>query len=126
METECKTLWMGDIQMHWMKPLLSRSLLRPVKAIQQVRIFRISDTARSSASTGDVQRPTYPKHVARFRMNWGAGGRRIETSDDHSIFCSFTTVRGAKVVMDPITRMSKGFGFVRFGSKRKLIKHSRQ
>lgn len=22
----------------------------------------------------------------RFRMNWGAGGRRIETSDDHSIF----------------------------------------
>lgn len=22
----------------------------------------------------------------RFRMNWGAGGRRIETADDHSIF----------------------------------------
>ncbi|KAJ8518028.1 hypothetical protein ON010_g18254 [Phytophthora cinnamomi] len=71
----------------------------------------------------------------RFRMNWGAGGRRIETSDDHSIFVGdlapdvadelllstfsarFTSVRGAKVVMDPVTRMSKGFGFVRFGSK---------
>jgi len=68
-------------------------------------------------------------------MNWGAGGRRIETSDDHSIFVGdlapdvtdelllstfnarFTSVRGAKVVMDPVTRMSKGFGFVRFGSK---------
>ncbi|KAI9919115.1 hypothetical protein PsorP6_011879 [Peronosclerospora sorghi] len=71
----------------------------------------------------------------RFRMNWGAGGRRIETSDDHSIFVGdlapdvtdelllstfnarFTSVRGAKVVIDPVTRMSKGFGFVRFGSK---------
>lgn len=71
----------------------------------------------------------------RFRMNWGAGGRRIETSDDHSIFVGdlapdvtdelllgtfsarFTSVRGAKVVMDPVTRVSKGFGFVRFGSK---------
>ena len=73
--------------------------------------------------------------VHRFRMNWGAGGRRIETSDDHSIFVGdlapdvsdevllstfnarFTSVRGAKVVIDPVTRMSKGFGFVRFGSK---------
>ncbi|CAH0482778.1 unnamed protein product [Peronospora belbahrii] len=76
-----------------------------------------------------------PNTMHRFRMNWGAGGRRIETSDDHSIFVGdlapdvsdemllstftarFTSVRGAKVVMDPVTRMSKGFGFVRFGSK---------
>lgn len=71
----------------------------------------------------------------RFRMNWGAGGRRIESGDDHSIFVGdlapdvtddlllstfssrFSSVRGAKVVIDPVTRMSKGFGFVRFGMK---------
>lgn len=51
----------------------------------------------------------------RFRMNWGAGGRRIDTGDDHSIFVGdlapdvsdelllstfssrFSSVRGAKV-----------------------------
>lgn len=73
--------------------------------------------------------------VHRFRMNWGAGGRRIETSEDHSVFVGdlapdvtddvlastfsarFASVRNAKVVIDPITRMSKGFGFVRFGVK---------
>lgn len=93
----------------------------------------------------------------RFRMNWGAGGRRIETAEDHSIFVGdlapdvtdellfttfsarFPSVRGAKarsavarvvvamvfadasvllqVVMDPVTRMPKGFGFVRFTVK---------
>lgn len=68
-------------------------------------------------------------------MNWGAGGRRIETGEDHSVFVGdlapdvsdellsstfsarFASVRSAKVVIDPITRMSKGFGFVRFGIK---------
>lgn len=73
--------------------------------------------------------------IHRFRMNWGAGGRRIETAEDYSIFVGdlasdvtdelllstfasrFSTVRNAKVVTDPLTRMPKGFGFVRFSSK---------
>lgn len=73
--------------------------------------------------------------MQRFRLNWGGAGRRAETGDDHSIFVGdlapdvndevllntftarFASIRGAKVVMDPVTRMSKGFGFVRFGSK---------
>lgn len=68
-------------------------------------------------------------------MNWGAGGRRIENGEDHSVFVGdlapdvsdellastfsarFSSVRSAKVVIDPLTRMSKGFGFVRFGIK---------
>lgn len=93
-------------------------------------------------------------------MNWGAGGRRIDSTEDHSVFVGdlapdvtdelllstfstrFSSVRGAKVrscwycfmeakglaniitvscyqqvVIDPLTRMSKGFGFVRFGVK---------
>ncbi|CAI5716295.1 unnamed protein product [Hyaloperonospora brassicae] len=148
METECKTLWMGDIQMHWDEAFIA-SLF--AAAAEQPVIKLIRDKATGyPAGYGFLEFPTQrgaqqvlemfngqliPNTVHRFRMNWGAGGRRIETSDDHSIFVGdlapdvsdevllstfnarFTSVRGAKVVIDPVTRMSKGFGFVRFGSK---------
>ncbi|GMF38538.1 unnamed protein product [Phytophthora fragariaefolia] len=190
METECKTLWMGDIQMHWdetfIASLFASAGEQPVVKLirdkvtgypagygflefptqrgaqqvldtfngQVIRTFCLSlglhpcrqDMAtrvslllaiywsdKSDYGTRGAARLANTMH--RFRMNWGAGGRRIETSDDHSIFVGdlapdvsdelllttfsarFTSVRGAKVVMDPVTRMSKGFGFVRFGSK---------
>ncbi|KAG1703534.1 hypothetical protein DVH05_007481 [Phytophthora capsici] len=148
METECKTLWMGDIQMHWDETFIA-SLF--TTAVEQPVIKLIRDKVTGyPAGYGFLEFPTQqgaqqvleayngqliPNTMHRFRMNWGAGGRRIETSDDHSIFVGdlapdvtdelllstfnarFTSVRGAKVVIDPITRMSKGFGFVRFGSK---------
>ncbi|OWZ03217.1 hypothetical protein PHMEG_00025089 [Phytophthora megakarya] len=148
METECKTLWMGDIQMHWDETFIS-SLFASAAEQPVVKLIRDKVTGYP-AGYGFLEFPTQrgaqqvleafngqliPNTMHRFRMNWGAGGRRIETSDDHSIFVGdlapdvgdeqllstfsarFTTVRGAKVVMDPVTRMSKGFGFVRFGSK---------
>ncbi|CEG35834.1 nuclear acid binding [Plasmopara halstedii] len=148
METECKTLWMGDIQMHWDETFIV-SLFASAAEQPIVKLIRDKVTGYP-AGYGFLEFPTQrgaqqvletfngqliPNTLHRFRMNWGAGGRRIETSDDHSIFVGdlapdvadelllstfsarFTTVRGAKVVMDPITRMSKGFGFVRFGSK---------
>ncbi|EGZ10705.1 hypothetical protein PHYSODRAFT_520170 [Phytophthora sojae] len=148
METECKTLWMGDIQMHWDETFIS-SLFASAGEQPVVKLIRDKVTGYP-AGYGFLEFPTQrgaqqvldtyngqviPNTMHRFRMNWGAGGRRIETSDDHSIFVGdlapdvtdelllstfnsrFTSVRGAKVVMDPVTRMSKGFGFVRFGSK---------
>ncbi|KAG6965600.1 hypothetical protein JG688_00007129 [Phytophthora aleatoria] len=148
METECKTLWMGDIQMHWDEAFII-SLFSSAAEQPVVKLIRDKVTGYP-AGYGFLEFPTQrgaqqvletfngqliPNTMHRFRMNWGAGGRRIETSDDHSIFVGdlapdvtdelllsafssrFTTVRGAKVVMDPVTRMSKGFGFVRFGSK---------
>lgn len=148
MEIECKTLWMGDIQMHWDEAFIV-SLFASAAEQPIVKLIRDKVTGYP-AGYGFLEFPTQrgaqqvletfngqliPNTLHRFRMNWGAGGRRIETSDDHSIFVGdlapdvtdelllgtfsarFTTVRGAKVVMDPVTRMSKGFGFVRFGSK---------
>ncbi|KAF1774800.1 Nucleotide-binding alpha-beta plait domain [Phytophthora cactorum] len=137
METECKTLWMGDIQMHWDEAFiisLFSSAEQPV-----VKLIRDKVTGYP-AGYGFLEFPTQrgaqqvletfngqiiPNTMHRFRMNWGAGGRRIETSDDHSIFVGDLApdvtdellLSAAKVVMDPVTRMSKGFGFVRFGSK---------
>ncbi|KAE9107830.1 hypothetical protein PF010_g12130 [Phytophthora fragariae] len=79
-----------------------------------------------------VQRPSYPEHDAPLPDELG---RRRLTSDDPSNFVGdlapdmtdepllglfsprFTSMRGAKVVMDLVTQVSKGFGFVRFGGE---------
>ncbi|CAN1263791.1 Polyadenylate-binding protein RBP47B' [Linum perenne] len=73
-----------------------------------------------------------------FRLNWasfGTGERRPDAGPEHSIFVGdlapdvtdlllqetfrtqYMTVRGAKVVTDPNTGRSKGYGFVKFGDE---------
>lgn len=148
MDAECKTLWMGDIQPHWDEAFLG-SLFAGCAEQPVIKMIRDKVTGYPSGY-GFLEFPsqqgaqyvlenfngqTVPNTMHRFRMNWGAGGRRIESSDDHSIFVGdlapdvtdevllatfasrFSSVRNAKVVTDPMTRMSKGFGFVRFGIK---------
>ncbi|TMW67822.1 hypothetical protein Poli38472_007494 [Pythium oligandrum] len=148
MELECKTLWMGDIQPHWDEAFIG-SLFASCSEIPVVKLIRDKVTGYPSGY-GFLEFQTQqgaqyvlenfngqviPNTMHRFRMNWGAGGRRLETGEDHSIFVGdlapdvtdelllstfaarFASVRNAKVVTDPLTRMSKGFGFVRFGAK---------
>jgi RNA recognition motif-containing protein len=71
-----------------------------------------------------------------FRLNWASfsmGDRRSDVASDHSIFVGdlasdvndatlletfssrYSSVKGAKVVIDANTGRSKGYGFVRFG-----------
>ncbi|KAL6514588.1 Polyadenylate-binding protein rbp47 [Orobanche gracilis] len=78
-----------------------------------------------------------------FRLNWAAfsgGDRRPETGSDSSIFVGdlstdvtdallldtfaskYSSVRGAKVVVDSSTGRSKGYGFVRFGDENERSK----
>ncbi|KAJ6801973.1 uncharacterized protein M6B38_192880 [Iris pallida] len=73
-----------------------------------------------------------------FRLNWasfGIGERRADAGPDHSIFVgdlapdvtdyllqetfrvNYPSVRGAKVVTDPSTGRSKGYGFVKFADE---------
>jgi RNA recognition motif-containing protein len=73
-----------------------------------------------------------------FRLNWasfGIGEKRPDAGPDHSIFvgdlapdvtdyllqetfrANFPSVRGAKVVTDPNTGRSKGYGFVKFAEE---------
>ncbi|KAI4340546.1 hypothetical protein MLD38_025371 [Melastoma candidum] len=73
-----------------------------------------------------------------FRLNWasfGMGERRGESGPEHSIFVGdlapdvtdymlqetfknhYSSVRGAKVVTDPSTGRSKGYGFVKFSDE---------
>ena len=79
-----------------------------------------------------------PQTEQAFRLNWasfGVGEKRIEGGSDHSIFVGdlaidvtdyvlqetfrsrYPSVRGAKVIIDPITNRSKGYGFVRFADE---------
>lgn len=78
-----------------------------------------------------------------FRLNWasfGAGERRLDAGPDHSIFVGdlspdvtdymlqetfrvpYPSVRGAKVVTDPNTGRSKGYGFVKFADEAEKIR----
>lgn len=70
-----------------------------------------------------------------FRLNWAAFGVGRGASEDFSVFVGdlapdvtdyvlqehfrqfFPSVRSAKVITDPLTSKSKGYGFVRFGSE---------
>lgn len=72
----------------------------------------------------------------RYRLNWGAGGKRIEQAPEYSVFVGdlspevtdadlkqtfenkpYSSVLGAKVVTNPMTGSSKSFGFIRFGDE---------
>lgn len=72
-----------------------------------------------------------------FRLNWASfgSGQKVDSGPDHSIFVGdlapdvtdyllqetfrvhYSSVRGAKVVTDPSTGRSKGYGFVKFAEE---------
>lgn len=79
-----------------------------------------------------------PGTELNFRLNWasfGIGERRPDAGPEHSIFVgdlapdvtdyllqetfrsNYPSVRGAKVVTDPSTGRSKGYGFVKFANE---------
>eukprot|EP00249_Psilotum_nudum_P022940 c28699_g1_i3 orf=948-2228(-) len=79
-----------------------------------------------------------PQTEQPFRLNWasfGIGERRLDANSEQSIFVGdlapdvndyllqetfqsqYPSVKGAKVVIDPNTGRSKGYGFVRFGDE---------
>ncbi|EPS67039.1 hypothetical protein M569_07737, partial [Genlisea aurea] len=83
-------------------------------------------------------RTQIPGTELTFRLNWassGVGERRVDSGPEHSIFVgdlapdvtdyllqetfrvSYPSVRGAKVVTDPSTGCSKGYGFVKFADE---------
>ncbi|OQR91835.1 hypothetical protein ACHHYP_04310 [Achlya hypogyna] len=143
---DCKTLWMGDIQINWDEAFIG-SLFQPSGQAPSVKLIRDKTTgypagygflefespSAAQAALEALNGQLIPNTPHRFRLNWG--GRRFETVEDYSIFVGdlasdvtddalfatfsvkFASVRGAKVVVDQMTRVAKGFGFVRFGVK---------
>ncbi|KAJ4869314.1 Polyadenylate-binding protein RBP47B' [Raphanus sativus] len=78
-----------------------------------------------------------PGTEVAFRLNWASfgSGQKVDAGPDHSIFVGdlapdvtdyllhetfrvhYSSVRGAKVVTDPSTGRSKGYGFVKFADE---------
>lgn len=78
-----------------------------------------------------------PGTEINFRLNWASfgSGQKVDPGTDHSIFVGdlapdvtdyllqetfrvhYSSVRGAKVVTDPSTGRSKGYGFVKFAEE---------
>ncbi|KDO17960.1 hypothetical protein SPRG_16633 [Saprolegnia parasitica CBS 223.65] len=147
-EPDCKTLWMGDVQINWDEAYVS-SLFDAFGHLPTVKLIRDKVTGypagygflefdspeAASEVLSTLNGQPIPNTPHRFRLNWGAGGKRLESMEDHSVFvgdlagdvtddvlfstfsAKYASVRGAKVVLDQMSRISKGFGFVRFGVK---------
>ena len=84
-----------------------------------------------------------PNVEQHYRLNWatlGAGERRTDDSPDYTIFVGdlaadvtdyllqetfkavYSSVKGAKVVIDRNTGRSKGYGFVKFGDESEQLR----
>lgn len=82
-----------------------------------------------------------PNGAQNFRLNWAsAGEKRSDDSPDYTIFVGdlasdvtdymlqetfrarFSSVKGAKVVIDRLTGRTKGYGFVRFGDETEQLR----
>lgn len=74
-----------------------------------------------------------PNSDQTFRLNWASAGDKRDETPDYTIFVGdlaadvtdfvlqetfrshYSSVKGAKIVIDKLTGRSKGYGFVRFG-----------
>ncbi|CAM9238147.1 unnamed protein product, partial [Choristocarpus tenellus] len=144
----CKTLWIGDVQPDWneayveglfssigeeLEVKLIRDRHRGVMAGYGFVDFRSHETAQRVLET--LNNKPIAGTPLRYRLNWGAGGKRIEQAPEFSVFVGdlspevtdaelkatflekYPSVLGAKVVTNPTTGSSKSFGFVRFGDE---------
>ncbi|KAK9812059.1 hypothetical protein WJX73_001938 [Symbiochloris irregularis] len=112
------------------------------KATQKSECYGFIEFAKGSAAQAVLNTfnsQPIPNTKQTFRLNWAACGATkalVEAGGpDHSVFVGdlapdvtdyvlqesfrqfFPSVRSAKVITDPVTGRSKGYGFVRFGSE---------
>eukprot|EP00904_Undaria_pinnatifida_P013323 jgi/Undpi1/9120/HiC_scaffold_26.g11578.m1 len=144
----CKTLWLGDVQPDWTEEYVE-SLFASVGQELEVKLirdrhrgivagygfidFRNHETAQLVLDS--LNGKPIEGTSLRYRLNWGAGGKRIEQAPEYSVFVGdlspevtdaelkatflekYASVLGAKVVTNPMTGSSKSFGFIRFGDE---------
>ncbi|CBJ29399.1 conserved unknown protein [Ectocarpus siliculosus] len=144
-----KTLWLGDVQPDWTEEYVESLFSSIVGQELEVKLirdrhrgivagygfidFRNHETAQLVLDS--LNGKPIEGTSLRYRLNWGAGGKRIEQAPEYSVFVGdlspevtdaelkatflgkYTSVLGAKVVTNPMTGSSKSFGFIRFGDE---------
>ncbi|XP_047952722.1 polyadenylate-binding protein RBP47B'-like [Salvia hispanica] len=118
---EVRTLWIGDLP-YWADENYLRAWFSHTGEVLSIKVIRNKITGQPEG----------------YGLNWassGIGERRTDGGPEHSIFVgdlapdvtdyllqetfrvSYPSVRGAKVVTDPNTGRSKGYGFVKFADE---------
>lgn len=142
---EVRTLWIGDLQ-YWVDESYLSQCFAHTGDVVSIKIIRNKMTGQPegygfvefvSHAAAERVLHTYngaqmPGTELAFRLNWASSG---DTGPDHSIFVGdlapdvtdyllqetfrahYPSVRGAKVVTDPLTGRSKGYGFVKFSDE---------
>lgn len=139
--SELKSLWIGEIQTEWTEEYVQGLLsdcgkqfyvkLIPGRGYGFVEFESHADAAEVLQRYADRQIPGHD-HL-RFALRWGGGhGRVAPKPQDSSLFVGdldykvtesqlaqafkrYASFVSAKLVVDPASGASKGFGFVRFG-----------
>lgn len=142
---EVRTLWIGDLQ-YWVDESYLSQCFAHSGEVVSIKIIRNKMTQQPegygfvefvSHAAAEAFLHTYngmqmPGTELTFRLNWASFG---DSGPDHSIFVGdlapdvtdfllqetfrahYPSVKGAKVVTDPATGRSKGYGFVKFADE---------
>ncbi|XP_027355009.1 polyadenylate-binding protein RBP47B'-like [Abrus precatorius] len=142
---EVRTLWIGDLQ-YWVDESYLSQCFAHSGDVVSIKIIRNKMTGQPegygfvefvSHAAAEAFLLTYngtqmPGTELTFRLNWASFG---DSGPDHSIFVGdlapdvtdfllqetfrahYPSVKGAKVVTDPVTGRSKGYGFVKFSDE---------
>ncbi|KAK3252701.1 hypothetical protein CYMTET_38017 [Cymbomonas tetramitiformis] len=145
-DKDCKTLWVGDLP-YWVEEQYLWSGFAHTGEVVSVKLIRNKATGRSEgygfcefANHFAAEKAlrvyngmTMPGVEQTWRLNWAAFG--AGSGPEFSVFVGdlapdvndyvlqetfrvhFPSVRSAKVVTDPATGRTKGYGFVRFGDE---------
>ncbi|KAG2319306.1 hypothetical protein Bca52824_012519 [Brassica carinata] len=149
---EIRSLWIGDLQPWMDETYLINSFsitgeVQQAKVIRNKQSgfsegYGFIEFVSHAAAERILQ--TYngtpmPNSEQTFKLNW-AGERRQSEGPEHTVFVGdlapdvtdymltetfkavYTSVKGAKVVIDRTTGRSKGYGFVRFGDESEQIR----
>ncbi|KAH6575870.1 hypothetical protein BASA50_010583 [Batrachochytrium salamandrivorans] len=139
------TLWMGDLTPWMDEQFIKQTWLSMGEAVNVKMIrdkvtgsaagycfVEFSSPTVAASLMEDLNGSPIPRSNRVFKLNWASGGG-LSPCPKFSIFVGdlapevndamlmqafqmyYTSVRSAKIVVDSVTKISKGYGFVRFG-----------
>ncbi|GJN33764.1 hypothetical protein PR202_gb22387 [Eleusine coracana subsp. coracana] len=106
-QEENKTIWVGDLH-YWMDENYLHSCFGYTGEVVAIKVIRNKQTGQSEGY-GFVE---FYSHAAAEMILEGFTGHIMPNTDQPF---RYSSVKGAKVVIDANTGRSKGYGFVRFG-----------
>nr|CAB3453621.1 unnamed protein product [Digitaria exilis] len=113
-QEENKTIWVGDLH-YWMDENYLHSCFGYTGEVVAIKVIRNKQTGQSEGY-GFVE---FYSHAAAEKVLEGFSGDLASDVNDATLLETFSSryssVKGAKVVIDANTGRSKGYGFVRFG-----------